>query len=152
MYVSDFDKWMSNYLENESFYELCLHLRLTPALINVLKLILRGWTNKEIADELYVSEKTVKFHMTAIFKKFQKVMGIKRTLNRGTIIPYSLLFSYYKPFIPYGFLKYYDQGMVDKLMMQYNSKDKNKSIDDRPNIVKENKVMLPHNSHNTIES
>lgn len=35
----------------------------------VLKLIAQGKTNKEIGDELYISEKTVKNHITNIFRK-----------------------------------------------------------------------------------
>lgn len=39
--------------------------------IDVLILIARGKSNKEIGDELYISEKTVKNHITNIFRKIQ---------------------------------------------------------------------------------
>ena len=42
---------------------------LTETEIKIIKLVLRGLTNKEIADELYISEKTVKFHLYKVFKK-----------------------------------------------------------------------------------
>ncbi|MFU0801454.1 MAG: Stage 0 sporulation A-like protein [Xylanivirga thermophila] len=42
---------------------------LTPREIEVLLLIADGKNNKEIADELYISEKTVKNHVSNIFKK-----------------------------------------------------------------------------------
>ena len=42
---------------------------LTPREIEVLLLIADGLNNKEIADELYISEKTVKNHVSNIFKK-----------------------------------------------------------------------------------
>lgn len=42
---------------------------LTKREIEVLKLIARGMYNKEIADELVISEKTVKNHITNIFRK-----------------------------------------------------------------------------------
>ena len=37
--------------------------------IEVLKLLAKGMLNKEIAKELYISEKTVKNHVSNIFKK-----------------------------------------------------------------------------------
>lgn len=42
---------------------------LTPREIEVLLLIADGLNNKEIADELFISEKTVKNHVSNIFKK-----------------------------------------------------------------------------------
>ena len=42
---------------------------LTESEIRIIKLVLNGYTNKSIADELYISEKTVKFHLYKIFKK-----------------------------------------------------------------------------------
>lgn len=43
--------------------------RLTKREIEVLKLIAEGMLNKEIAKALYISEKTVKNHISNIFKK-----------------------------------------------------------------------------------
>ena len=42
---------------------------LTPRETEVLLLIADGMNNKEIADELYISEKTVKNHVSSIFRK-----------------------------------------------------------------------------------
>lgn len=42
---------------------------LTETEIKIIKLVLTGMTNKEVADELYISEKTVKFHLYKVFKK-----------------------------------------------------------------------------------
>jgi len=42
---------------------------LTPREIEVLQLIAEGMINKEIAKQLYISEKTVKNHVSNIFKK-----------------------------------------------------------------------------------
>lgn len=39
--------------------------------VDVLVLIARGKSNKEIGNELYISEKTVKNHLTNIFRKIQ---------------------------------------------------------------------------------
>jgi len=45
--------------------------RLTSREMEVLKLIAGGRSNKEIASELYISEKTVKNHLTNIFRKIE---------------------------------------------------------------------------------
>jgi len=42
---------------------------LTETEIKIIKLLLTGLTYREIADELYISEKTVKFHLYKVFKK-----------------------------------------------------------------------------------
>lgn len=42
---------------------------LTNRELDVLKQVARGLSNKEIADVLYISEKTVKNHLTSIFQK-----------------------------------------------------------------------------------
>lgn len=42
---------------------------LSPREIEVLKLIAKGKSNREIAELLYISEKTVKNHLTNIFRK-----------------------------------------------------------------------------------
>jgi len=45
------------------------HSKLTAREIEVLELIAEGMINKEIAKQLYISEKTVKNHVSSIFKK-----------------------------------------------------------------------------------
>ncbi|HHW48013.1 MAG TPA: response regulator transcription factor [Clostridiaceae bacterium] len=45
------------------------HNKLTAREIEVLELIAKGMINKEIAKQLYISEKTVKNHVSSIFKK-----------------------------------------------------------------------------------
>lgn len=37
--------------------------------LEVTGLVTQGLTNKQVADKLFVCEKTVKFHLTNIFKK-----------------------------------------------------------------------------------
>ena len=44
---------------------------LTETEIKIIKLVLNGYTNKSVADELYISEKTVKFHLYKVFKKLK---------------------------------------------------------------------------------
>ena len=42
---------------------------LTPREQDVLHLLIKGYTNKEIANDLFISEKTVKSHLNKVFKK-----------------------------------------------------------------------------------
>ena len=42
---------------------------LTPRELEVLRLMARGLQNKEIANELVISERTVKFHVSSILQK-----------------------------------------------------------------------------------
>ena len=55
------DKTSEEYSENE----------LTKREYEVIRLISRGFNNKEIATELFISEKTVKNHVSNIFKKIK---------------------------------------------------------------------------------
>jgi DNA-binding NarL/FixJ family response regulator len=48
-------------------------VRLTRREIDVLDLLVKGNTNKEMADSMFISEKTVKNHLTSIFRK----LGVK---------------------------------------------------------------------------
>jgi DNA-binding CsgD family transcriptional regulator len=49
----------------------------------VAELVSKGLTNKETANQLYVTEKTVKFHLTNIYKK----MNVK---SRAQLIVWSM--------------------------------------------------------------
>jgi DNA-binding NarL/FixJ family response regulator len=51
--------------------------QLSPREQDVLALLTEGHTNKEIANKLFISEKTVKSHMNNIFKKFDVSGRIK---------------------------------------------------------------------------
>ncbi|MGH7889693.1 MAG: response regulator transcription factor, partial [Thermodesulfobacteriota bacterium] len=54
---------------------------LTEAETKIVKLVLTGLSNKDIAKDIYLSEKTVKFHLYKIFKK----LSVK---NRSELILY----------------------------------------------------------------
>jgi len=52
----------------------------------VLRLLTKGCTNKEIAQELFISEKTVKSHLNSIFKKLnvsRRLQAILYSISRG---------------------------------------------------------------------
>jgi DNA-binding NarL/FixJ family response regulator len=42
---------------------------LTPRELEILRLVLAGKTNKEIAHEVFISKKTVEFHLDHIYTK-----------------------------------------------------------------------------------
>jgi len=42
---------------------------LTPREMEILQLVLAGWTNKAIAAEICISEKTVEYHLDHIYTK-----------------------------------------------------------------------------------
>lgn len=52
---------------------------LTPRELEILELVVAGYTNKAIAAEIYVSEKTVEFHLDNIYTK----LGVRTRLMAG---------------------------------------------------------------------
>jgi DNA-binding NarL/FixJ family response regulator len=60
--------------------------------VDVLQLVARGATNPEIAESLYVSERTVKGHISAIFTKLgarDRAAAIIRAYDAGLVNPRS---------------------------------------------------------------
>jgi two-component system response regulator DegU len=59
---------------------------LTPREVEVLHLLTNGSTNKEIAEALFISEKTVKSHLNSIFKKLnvsRRLQAILYAIKQG---------------------------------------------------------------------
>lgn len=52
---------------------------LTPREIEILQLLVAGYSNKGIAAEMYISEKTVEFHLDNIYTK----VGVRTRLMAG---------------------------------------------------------------------
>ena len=52
---------------------------LTPRELEILQLILTGKTNKEIAQEIFISKKTVEFHLDRLYSK----IGIRTRMLAG---------------------------------------------------------------------
>jgi DNA-binding NarL/FixJ family response regulator len=52
---------------------------LTPRELEILQLVIAGKTSKAIASELYISEKTVEFHLENIYTK----LGVRTRMMTG---------------------------------------------------------------------
>jgi len=52
---------------------------LTPRELEILQLVVAGYTNKAIAVEIFISEKTVEFHLDHIYTK----IGVRSRLMAG---------------------------------------------------------------------
>jgi len=52
---------------------------LTPREAEILQLVLAGYTNKAIASQIYITEKTVEFHLAHIYTK----IGVQTRLLAG---------------------------------------------------------------------
>ncbi|URN92679.1 MAG: response regulator transcription factor [Candidatus Pristimantibacillus lignocellulolyticus] len=64
-------KMMNRLRQPKSEQKQQLHDLLTEREMDVLKSVARGLSNQEIADELFIGVKTVKFHITNIFNKLE---------------------------------------------------------------------------------
>jgi two-component system NarL family response regulator len=61
---------------------------LTPRELDVLRLVAKGRTNKELASAMFISEETVKTHMKALFLKLgvhDRAGAVSVSLKRGII-------------------------------------------------------------------
>jgi DNA-binding NarL/FixJ family response regulator len=61
---------------------------LTPRELDVLRLLAQGFQNKEIADDLHIAERTVKFHVTSILSKLHadnRTQAVAIAAQRGLI-------------------------------------------------------------------
>lgn len=80
-------KLIAKYFEEESLAEsnrgngdLGIEEDLSAREIEVLKVLTTGCTNKEIAQALFISEKTVKSHLNRIFRKLKVTRRLEATL------------------------------------------------------------------------
>jgi DNA-binding NarL/FixJ family response regulator len=77
----------------------------TPRERAILNLIAEGYKNKEIADELYISEKTVKQNQMSLMKKLDArniSSVIEYALEKGLINLYEVLESIFSKRKPEG--------------------------------------------------
>ncbi len=64
-------KMMNRFRQPKQAEQSPLHDDLTDREMDVLKRVAQGMSNQEIADQLFIGVKTVKFHITNIFNKLQ---------------------------------------------------------------------------------
>ncbi len=63
-------------------------IKLTKREIEVLTLVIEGQSSKQVADLLYVSKRTVDFHLANIYEKLQvsnRVQAFRRAARLGLI-------------------------------------------------------------------
>ena len=63
-------------------------VRLTKRELEVLTLVIEGRSSKDVADALYVSKRTVDFHLANIYDKLQvsnRVQAFRRATRLGLI-------------------------------------------------------------------
>ena len=68
-------------------------IKLTKREIEVLTLVIEGKASKEVADMLYVSKRTVDFHLANIYDKLQvtnRVQAFRRAARLG-LIPFDAM-------------------------------------------------------------
>jgi DNA-binding NarL/FixJ family response regulator len=82
-YLSSLTSAVASFRDSRDInYDIFLGMDLSAKEQSVVKLILQGKTNAEIAKELYVSERTVKEHLTKIFKK----LNVKDRLQLALLV------------------------------------------------------------------
>ena len=72
--------YLINKIKRQSTHSDNKLLTLTSRELGVLKLISQGYTNKEVSEELFLSEKTVKNYATTVFKKLEVKDRVQATL------------------------------------------------------------------------
>lgn len=63
-------------------------VRLTKREVEVLTLVIEGKSSKEVADQLFVSKRTVDFHLANIYQKLEvtnRVQAFREATRRGLI-------------------------------------------------------------------
>ena len=63
-------------------------LRLTPREVEVLGLIVEGRSSKEVADQLFVSKRTVDFHLANVYQKLgvsNRLQAFREATRRGLL-------------------------------------------------------------------
>jgi DNA-binding CsgD family transcriptional regulator len=86
---------MNTYAVNNLSPETAQNVKLTKREVEVLTLVIEGKSSKEVADLLFVSKRTVDFHLANIYEKLQvtnRVQAFREATRRG-LIPFSIVGS-----------------------------------------------------------
>jgi Response regulator containing a CheY-like receiver domain and an HTH DNA-binding domain len=68
-------------------------IKLTKREVEVLTLVIEGNSSKEVADQLFVSKRTVDFHLANIYQKLNVNNRVQafREATRRNLIPFSIV-------------------------------------------------------------
>ncbi|MDX1931764.1 MAG: response regulator transcription factor [Capsulimonadales bacterium] len=84
---------MNTYAVNNLSSETAQNVKLTKREIEVLTLVIEGKSSKEVADLLFVSKRTVDFHLANIYEKLDvtnRVQAFREATRRG-LIPFTIV-------------------------------------------------------------
>jgi DNA-binding CsgD family transcriptional regulator len=87
---------MTTFIANSVLSEDTQSIKLTKREIEVLTLVIEGKSSKEVADQLFVSKRTVDFHLANIYEKLdvQNRVQAFREATRLGLIPLDLVGSH----------------------------------------------------------
>jgi LuxR family maltose regulon positive regulatory protein len=85
-YIKNIISGTENYIENLEQYKSVKKYveKITSREKEVLELIVKGYTNKEIAEELYIAEVTVRKNITSIYRKLKvngRASAVRKSMN-----------------------------------------------------------------------
>jgi DNA-binding CsgD family transcriptional regulator len=69
------------------------NIKLTKREVEVLTLVIEGKSSKEVADQLFVSKRTVDFHLANIYEKLRVTNRVQafREATRLGLIPFNIV-------------------------------------------------------------
>ena len=71
-------------------------VKLTKREVEVLNLVIEGNSSKQVAEQLYVSKRTVDFHLANIYDKLKvknRVQAFREATKRGLLSPDNIEYS-----------------------------------------------------------
>jgi DNA-binding CsgD family transcriptional regulator len=89
---------MTTYAVNGISPEDAQTVKLTKREVEVLTLVIEGKSSKEVADQLFVSKRTVDFHLANIYDKLNvtnRVQAFREATRRG-LIPFNLASAHHQ--------------------------------------------------------
>jgi DNA-binding NarL/FixJ family response regulator len=87
------DVMMTTYAANSVSSEDTQSVKLTKREVEVLTLVIEGKSSKEVADQLFVSKRTVDFHLANIYEKLNVTNRVQafREATRLNLIPFNIV-------------------------------------------------------------
>jgi len=84
---------MTTYAASSISAEDTQNIKLTKREVEVLTLVIEGKSSKEVADQLFVSKRTVDFHLANIYEKLRVTNRVQafREATRLGLIPFNIV-------------------------------------------------------------